>query len=75
MQRHIDEELIRITVDLGNDREPDQIVVLKGQEHMTEQLAWQFCQKHGFDDKIQQALNMQIIQNIELVYSQLQGLD
>jgi len=31
MQRHIDEELIRITVDLGNDREPDQIVVLKGQ--------------------------------------------
>jgi len=51
------EELIRITVDLGADRAPDCIIVLRGQEEMTSQLANEFCLKHGFDSKIEQALN------------------
>lgn len=33
------EELIRITVDLGYGREPDQIVVMKGMEDHTQYLA------------------------------------
>lgn len=61
------DELIRITIDLGPNKEPDSIVVLKGQEHMTQQLAYDFCQKHGFDYKIERALYEQIVQNIEIV--------
>ena len=61
------EELIRITVDLGVGKEPDSIVVFVGQEEMTHHLAHQFCLKHGFDRKIEDALFSQIVHNIQIV--------
>ena len=59
------DEIIRITIDLGANQQPENIVVLRGQEHMSEELAHQFCLKHGFDSKIQAALAKQIQSNID----------
>ena len=59
--------MIKITVDLGNDRGSDCIIVYRGQEHQTMELAKNFCQKHGFDTKIQNILHQQIVKNIDMV--------
>lgn len=52
------EEIIRITIDLGNNR-TENIIVLKGQEKKSNELAEEFCAKHGFQN-IQAALAKQI---------------
>ena len=39
----------------------------KGEENQSNQLASEFCKKHGFDDKIQEALAAQIQENIDAV--------
>ena len=59
------EEIIRITIDLGNNR-AENIVVLRGQEKKSEELAHEFCQKHGFQS-IQAALARQIQMNIDQI--------
>ena len=46
------DELVRITIDLGNGQHPDSIVVHRGQEDMSNELALAFCKKHGFDETI-----------------------
>ena len=43
---------------------------MKGQENKANELAKAFCEKHGFEDKIQTALAQQIKKNIEQVISQ-----
>lgn len=35
----------------------ESIIVLRGEEHMSEELAKRFCIKHGFDSKIEAALS------------------
>ena len=57
------EELIRITIDLGDGVSED-IIVQRGEEMESDMLARRFCLKHGFDEKIQQALSIQIHHNI-----------
>ena len=57
------EELIKITIDLGNGSSED-IIVSKGQEYMCAKLAHDFCIKHGFDSRIEEALCEQILINI-----------
>ena len=42
MRTQSQEEIIRITIDLGNNR-TENIVVLKGQEKKSSQLAEEFC--------------------------------
>ena len=59
------EEIIRITIDLGNNR-AENIIVLRGQEKKSNELAHEFCQKHGFQN-IQAALAKQIQMNIDQI--------
>ena len=68
-------EVLRITVDLGEGKEPDHIIVNKGQENQARQLARDFCRKHGFDSKICDALYGQIQENIELVNQQMEVVE
>ena len=62
------EEIIRITIDLGNNR-AENIIVLKGQEKQSNELARAFCEKHGFQN-IQAALAKQIQMNIDQILQQ-----
>ena len=43
------EEIIRITIDLGNSLPAESIIVMRGEENQSEELARRFCLKHGFD--------------------------
>ena len=52
----MDNEIIRITIDLGGEKNPENIIVYKGQENDSVQLARNFCLKHGFDEKIMDVL-------------------
>ena len=56
---HIEEpeEIIRITIDLGNNMPAESIIVMRGEENQSEELARRFCEKHGFDSKIEAALS------------------
>jgi hypothetical protein len=58
-------EIIRITIDLGNNMPAESIIVMKGEEHQSAELARRFCLKHGFDKKIEAALSQQIQRNID----------
>ena len=65
------EEIIRITIDLGNSLPAESIIVMRGEENQSEELARRFCLKHGFDQKIQAALSLQIQRNIDQVMNQI----
>ena len=49
------QELIKITIDLGNGN-AENILVQEGEQNSYRRLAKEFCQKHGFDDQIEEAL-------------------
>lgn len=51
-ERQSRDEIIRITIDLGNNLPAESIIVLRGQENKCDEIARKFCLKHGFDAKI-----------------------
>lgn len=58
--------MIKITIDLGNGY-TENIFVQKGEEHRSQELAREFCARHGFDERIEQALAEQIEANVKAV--------
>ena len=65
------DEIIRITIDLGNNQPAESIIVFRGEENKSDELARKFCEKHDFDEKIQAALAQQIQRNIDQVMAQM----
>ena len=58
--------MIKIRIDLGEGLS-ENIIVPKGEEHRASELSEQFCNKHGYDITIQEALTEQIQKNIDSV--------
>lgn len=64
-------EIVRIHINLGPNQEPELIVILKGQEHMSEYFAHQLCMKHGYNSHIENKLAKQIQNNIDRAIGKL----
>ena len=62
----IDDDHIKITIELGEGLHED-IIVKPGQENCAPQYSAQFCLKHGYDKAVENALTDRIKENIDKI--------